>query len=45
MMIKLTDKINVNLSGAYYQRHTYYKYHDNVKAHTFEVGLGLTYGI
>jgi hypothetical protein len=32
---------SVELSGAYYARHTHYKYYDDVKAKTFEVRLGV----
>ena len=33
---------SIALSGAYYSRHTRYKYFDDVKANTFEVRLGAT---
>ena len=38
----LAKQWSVTLSGAYYSRRTFYKYHDMVKANTFETKLGLT---
>ena len=43
IMLSLGQGTALNLSGTYYHRHTYYKFHENVKAKTFEVGLGLTW--
>ena len=42
MEIHLARQWSVTLSGAYYSRRTFYKYHDMVKANTFETKLGLT---
>ena len=42
MEIHLAKQWSVTLSGAYYSRRTFYKYHDMVKADTFETKLGLT---
>ena len=42
MEIHLAKQWSVTLSGAYYSRRTFYKYHDMVKANTFETKLGLT---
>ena len=33
---------SLSLSGSYFDRHTHYAYHDDVRAHTFHVSLGLT---
>ena len=43
LVVNLGEKTALNFSGTYYYRHTYYKYHDNVDAKTFEVGMGLTW--
>ena len=42
MEMHLAEQWSVTLSGAYYSRRTFYKYHDMVKANTFETKLGLT---
>ncbi|SDG83420.1 protein of unknown function [Prevotella communis] len=42
MEMHLAKQWSVTLSGAYYSRRTFYKYHDMVKANTFETKLGLT---
>ena len=42
MEMHLARQWSVTLSGAYYSRRTFYKYHDMVKANTFETKLGLT---
>ena len=42
MEIHLAKQWSVTISGAYYSRRTFYKYHDMVKANTFETKLGLT---
>lgn len=42
MEIHLAKQWSVTLSGTYYSRRTFYKYHDMVKANTFETKLGLT---
>ena len=42
MEIHLAKQWSITLSGAYYSRRTFYKYHDMVKANTFETKLGLT---
>lgn len=36
-------RLSATVMSSYYLRHTRYKYHDNVRAHTFEVRVGLTY--
>ncbi|MBQ7509592.1 MAG: DUF3943 domain-containing protein [Prevotella sp.] len=41
MEFHLARQWSVNLSGAYYSRRTYYKYHDKVHANTFETKIGL----
>lgn len=41
MEFHLARQWSVNLSGAYYSRRTYYKYHDKVYANTFETKIGL----
>jgi hypothetical protein len=33
--------ISAEVSASYYIRNTYYKYHDNVQANTFDLHLGL----
>ena len=43
LVVNLGEKTALNFSDTYYYRHTYYKYHDNVDAKTFEVGMGLTW--
>ena len=40
--IHLAKQWSITLSGAFYSRRTYYKYHENVHAKTFETKLGLT---
>lgn len=35
--------LSVVASGSYFVRNTHYRYHDDVKAQTFEMRLGLTY--
>ena len=45
LVVNLGEKTALNFSGTYYYRHTYYKFHDNVDAKTFEVGMGLTWKI
>ena len=42
MEIHLAKQWSVTLSGAYYSRRTFYKYHDTVHANTFETKIGLT---
>lgn len=42
MEMHLAKQWSITLSGAYYSRRTFYKYHDMVKANTFETKLGLT---
>ena len=42
MEVQLNKQWSITLSGAYYSRRTFYKYHDMVKANTFETKLGLT---
>ena len=42
MEIHLAKQWSVTLSGAYYSRRTFYKYHDMVKANTFETKMGIT---
>ena len=42
MEFHLARQWSINLSGAYYSRRTYYKYHDKVHANTFETKIGLT---
>ncbi len=41
--VNLHKQWSLNFSGSYFFRNTHYKYHDNVKAKTFEVKAGLTY--
>ncbi len=43
LLLTLGENVALNLSGSYYYRDTFYKYHNNVKAKTYEVGLGLTF--
>ena len=43
LLLMLGEKVALNLSGTYYYRDTFYKYHDNVKAKTYEVSMGLTW--
>ena len=40
--IHIAKQWSICLSGAYYSRRTYYKYHDTVHAKTFETKLGVT---
>ncbi|MCR4582282.1 MAG: DUF3943 domain-containing protein [Prevotella sp.] len=40
--VNLYRQWSLNLAGSYFYRHTRYKYHDNVRAKTFEVKVGLT---
>ena len=42
-VFQLKNNIGIEWQGAYYGRYTYYTYHDNVHAHTFEIRLGLLY--
>ena len=42
-VFQLKNNVGIEWQGAYYGRYTYYKYHPNVKAHTFENRLGLLY--
>ena len=42
MEIHLARQWSVTLSGAYYSRRTFYKYHDSVHANTFETKMGVT---
>ena len=42
MELHLAKQWSISLSGAYYSRHTIYKYHEKVHANTFETKLGLT---
>jgi hypothetical protein len=41
--LDLKGSLSAVLSGTYYVRDTYYKYHDNVYAKTYEIRFGLTY--
>ena len=41
--LDLRGSLSAVLSGTYYVRDTYYKYHDNVYAKTYEIRFGLTY--
>ena len=43
MLLTLGENVALNLSGSHYYRDTFYKYHDNVKAKTYEVSVGLTF--
>lgn len=45
LQIYLKRNWSIDLSAAYYMRDTHYKYHDNVHSETFEVRLGLVYGL
>ena len=42
MEVQLNKQWSITLSGAYYSRRTFYKYHDMVKANTFETKMGIT---
>ncbi len=42
-VFQLKNDIGIEWQGAYYGRYTHYKYHPNVRAHTFEMRLGLLY--
>lgn len=42
-VFQLKNNIGIEWQGAYYGRYTHYKYHPNVRAHTFEMRLGLLY--
>ena len=42
MEIHLARQWSITLSGAYYSRRTFYKYHPTVRANTFETKIGLT---
>ena len=42
MEMHLAKQWSITLSGAYYSRRTFYKYHDTVHANTFETKIGLT---
>lgn len=41
--LDINGPISVTVMSSYYIRHTRYKYHPNVRAHTFEIRAGLTY--
>ncbi len=41
--LDLRGSLSAVLSGTYYVRDTYYKYHDNVYTKTYEIKLGLAY--
>lgn len=45
LQIFLKHNWSLDLFAAYYMRDTHYKYHDDVRSETFEVRLGLVYGI
>jgi len=42
MEVQLNKQWSITLSGAYYSRRTFYKYHDSVHANTFETKMGIT---
>ena len=42
MEMHLARQWSITLSGAYYSRRTFYKYHDTVYANTFETKISLT---
>ena len=42
MEIHLARQWSISVSGAYYSRRTFYKYHPTVHANTFETKIGLT---
>lgn len=42
-LFHLKHNLGIELAGAYYARNTHYKYHDEVRARTFEVRAGLVY--
>lgn len=44
-VIDLSNSISINLSASNYIRRTFYRYHPNVRANTFEVRFGLNYHI
>ena len=43
--LTLADHWCLDLSASYYWRETFYKYHNNVHAETFEVRMGLNYSL
>ena len=42
-VFRLKDRFSTEMSGSYFVRTTYYKYHENVRAKTFEIKVGLVY--
>lgn len=42
-LFHLKHNLGIELAGDYYARNTHYKYHDEVRARTFEVRAGLVY--
>ena len=42
-IFRLKNRFSAEISGSYFMRTTYYKYHENVRANTFEVKTGLVY--
>ncbi len=42
-VFRLKDRFSAEMSGSYFVRTTYYKYHENVRANTFEIKVGLVY--
>lgn len=41
--LHFSSRLSFELYGAYYYRHTHYKYHDAVYSHTYEMRGGLSY--
>lgn len=41
LTLAVGKRLFLDLAASYYWRHTYYKYHDNVTARTFDVSAGL----
>ena len=41
LTLAVGKRLFLDLAASYYWRHTYYKFHDNVTARTFDVSAGL----
>jgi hypothetical protein len=42
-LFQLKHNWGIEMSGSFFGRYTQYKYHDNVRTHTYEVRMGLVY--
>lgn len=40
-LLSVSDRVGIDISASYYQRHTNYKYHADVTAQTFDASIGV----